>query len=148
MYFYPVFNASPTEDAVKFAHEFGEVLAMPITFEAIMCICASKNLCMSSFHGNFFVRSTDLLVTPTVLFIVLRTAVRHAMCYYDCHIRMIASAIPITMTSNLSDVKSCSAALHAFPSSFGTFLRNFRTKATSYTFSYSQQFWYFHVLSG
>ena len=66
MYFYPVFNASPTEDAVKFAHEFGEVLAMPITFEAIMCICASKNLCMSSFHGNFFVRSTDLLAMPAV----------------------------------------------------------------------------------
>ena len=42
-YFYPAFNASRTEDAIKFAHEFGEVLAMPIMLEAVMRVRASKS---------------------------------------------------------------------------------------------------------
>ena len=42
-YFYPAFNATRTEDAVKFAHEFGEVLAMPIMLEAVMRVRASKS---------------------------------------------------------------------------------------------------------
>ena len=41
-FFYPAFNASRTEDAIKFAHEFGEVLAMPIMLEAVMRVRASK----------------------------------------------------------------------------------------------------------
>ena len=119
-YFYPAFNASRTEDAVKFAHEFGEVLAMPIMLEAVMRVRASKNLRMSSFHGNFFVRSTDLLAMPTVPqdlsyaieiqiednltapFVVLQTAVLHTTCYGERRIRVITSAIPTT--NSLSDV--------------------------------------------
>ena len=42
-YYYPAFNASRTEDAIKFAHEFGEVLAMPILLEAVMRVRASKS---------------------------------------------------------------------------------------------------------
>ena len=42
-YFYPAFNASRTEDAIKFAHEFGEVLAQPIMLEAVMRVRASKS---------------------------------------------------------------------------------------------------------
>lgn len=44
-YFYPAFNAARTEDAIKFAHEFGEVLAMPIMLEAIMRVRVSKGRC-------------------------------------------------------------------------------------------------------
>lgn len=65
-YFYPAFDANRTEDALKFAHEFGEVLASPILLEAVMRVRASKGLRMSAFHGNFFVRSTDLLALPAV----------------------------------------------------------------------------------
>ena len=120
-YFYPAFNASRTEDAIKFAHEFGEVLAMPIMLEAVMRVRASKSkvlkevvcysvgltpfvidLRMSSFHGNFFVRSTDLLAMPavpqdqsyaievtiedtiTAPFVVFQTAVLHTTCYGSC----------------------------------------------------------------
>ncbi|KDQ58689.1 hypothetical protein JAAARDRAFT_176744 [Jaapia argillacea MUCL 33604] len=119
-YFYPAFNASRTEDAVKFAHEFGEVLAMPIMLEAVMRVRASKGLRMSSFHGNFFVRSTDLLAMPTVPqdqsyaievqieetitapFIVFQTAVLHTSCYGERRIRVITQALPTT--SNLSEV--------------------------------------------
>ena len=42
-YYYPAFNASRTEDAIKFAHEFGKVLAMPIMLEAVMRVRASKS---------------------------------------------------------------------------------------------------------
>lgn len=41
-YFYPAFNAARSEDALKFAHEFGEVLAMPIMLEAVMRVRASR----------------------------------------------------------------------------------------------------------
>ena len=41
-FFYPAFNAARTEDAIKFAHEFGEVIAMPIMVEAVMRVRATK----------------------------------------------------------------------------------------------------------
>ncbi|KAH9941755.1 protein transporter SEC24 [Epithele typhae] len=119
-YFYPAFNAGRTDDAIKFAHEFGEMLAMPIMLEAVMRIRASKNLRMSSFHGNFFVRSTDLLAMPSVPqdlsyaveiqiednitapFVVLQTAILHTTCYGERRIRVVTTALPTT--SNLSDL--------------------------------------------
>ncbi|KAJ3806643.1 protein transporter SEC24 [Lentinula aff. lateritia] len=119
-YYYPAFNAARTEDALKFAHEFGEVLAMPIMLEVIMRVRASRGLRMSSFHGNFFVRSTDLLAMPTVAtnqgyaieiqieetintpFVVLQTAVLHTTCFGERRIRVVTSAYPVT--SNLSEV--------------------------------------------
>ncbi|THG96981.1 hypothetical protein EW026_g4949 [Hermanssonia centrifuga] len=118
-FFYPAFNAR-TEDAIKFAHEFGSVLAQPIMLEAVMRVRASKNLRMSSFHGNFFVRSTDLLAMPavpqdlsyaievqiedtiTAPFVVFQTAVLHTTCYGERRIRVITTALPTT--SNLSEV--------------------------------------------
>ena len=42
-FFYPAFNAARTEDAVKFAQELSEVLAMPIMLEAVMRVRASKS---------------------------------------------------------------------------------------------------------
>ncbi|KAF7795675.1 hypothetical protein EIP86_006840 [Pleurotus ostreatoroseus] len=118
-YFYPAFNAR-TEDAQKFAHEFGAVLAQPIMLEAVMRVRASKNLRMSSFHGNFFVRSTDLLAMPavpqdlsyaievqiedtiTAPYVVFQTAVLHTTCYGERRIRVVTTALPTT--SNLSEV--------------------------------------------
>ncbi|KAI0261673.1 protein transporter SEC24 [Gloeopeniophorella convolvens] len=119
-FFYPAFNAARSEDAVKFAHEFGEVLAMPIMLEAVMRVRASRGLRMSSFHGNFFVRSTDLLAMPAVPqdtsyaielqieetisspFVVLQTAILHTTCYGERRIRVITTAYPTT--SNISEV--------------------------------------------
>ena len=51
-YFYPAFNASRTEDAVKFAHEFGEVLAMPIMLEAVIRVRGSRGACPSPFPST------------------------------------------------------------------------------------------------
>ncbi|KAG6865001.1 COPII subunit, partial [Blastosporella zonata] len=119
-YYYPAFNAGRSEDALKFAHEFGEVLAMPIMLEAVMRVRASRGLRMASFHGNFFVRSTDLLAMPAVPqdqsyaieiqieetitspFVVFQTAVLHTTCFGERRIRVITLALPTT--SNVSEV--------------------------------------------
>ncbi|KLO13344.1 CPII coat sec24 protein, partial [Schizopora paradoxa] len=119
-YFYPAFNASKPEDAIKFAHEFGEVIAMPIMVEAVMRVRATKGLRLSSFHGNFFVRSTDLLAMPAVPndqsyaieiqiedtitspFVLMQTAILHSTCTGERRIRVITLALPTT--TNLSEV--------------------------------------------
>ncbi|KIL59467.1 hypothetical protein M378DRAFT_26985 [Amanita muscaria Koide BX008] len=119
-YYYPAFNAARTEDAIKFAHEFGQVMAMPVMLEAVMRVRASRGLRMASFHGNFFVRSTDLLAMPavpqdqsyaieiqieeaiTTPFVVLQTAVLHTTCYGERRIRVITLALPTT--TSLSEV--------------------------------------------
>ena len=41
-YLYPAFDASRSEDALKFAHEFAEVVSSPILLEAVMRVRASK----------------------------------------------------------------------------------------------------------
>ncbi|RUS25633.1 hypothetical protein BC938DRAFT_471857 [Jimgerdemannia flammicorona] len=119
-YFYPAFNASRTEDAFKFAHEFSEHLAQQIALEAVMRVRASKGLRMTSFHGNFFVRSTDLLALPAVPrdqgyvievsieenintnVVCFQTAVLHTTCYGERRIRVLTLCLPVT--NNLSEV--------------------------------------------
>lgn len=41
-YYYPSFNAVRSEDALKFAHEFGTVISDPICLEAVMRVRASR----------------------------------------------------------------------------------------------------------
>jgi protein transport protein SEC24 len=41
-YFYPAFNASRAEDAIKFAHEFAQVIGSPIGLEGLVRIRASR----------------------------------------------------------------------------------------------------------
>ncbi|KAF8609164.1 protein transporter SEC24 [Ceratobasidium sp. AG-I] len=119
-FFYPAFNASRAEDAVKFAYEFGEVLGSPIGLEAVMRVRASRGLRMSQFHGNFFVRSTDLLALPavptdqsymvevqieeslTAPFVVMQTAVLHTTSFGERRIRVVTLALPTT--SNVSEL--------------------------------------------
>ncbi|CAH7665815.1 Sec23/Sec24 trunk domain-domain-containing protein [Phakopsora pachyrhizi] len=104
-YFYPAFNAARSEDALKFAHEFGQVLA---------------SIRLSAFHGNFFVRSTDLLALPAVPmdqsyaielqiedpismpFVVFQTGVLHTTSSGERRIRVITLALPTT--SSIADL--------------------------------------------
>lgn len=113
-YLYPGFNASRGEDAIKFATEFGKSLASPIGLEAVIRVRASRGIRMSAFHGNFFIRSTDLLALPVLPldqnyvielqleedlkqpFVVLQTAVLHTTCYGERRIRVITQAMPTT----------------------------------------------------
>ena len=113
-YLYPGFNASKEEDALKFASEFGKVLAMPIMLEAVIRVRATRGIRMSAFHGNFFTRSTDLLALPTVPqdqnyvielqleddlkgpYVVLQTAILHTSCYGERRIRVMTQAMGVT----------------------------------------------------
>ncbi|KAG0172660.1 COPII subunit [Apophysomyces sp. BC1034] len=113
-YFYPGFNASRTEDALKFAHEFSELLAEQIGLEAVIRIRASRGLRMSAFHGNFFIRSTDLLALPNVPrdqsycvevsieddiktpAVCFQTALLHTTCFGERRIRVITLCLPVT----------------------------------------------------
>ncbi|CDR47063.1 hypothetical protein NBRC10512_007441 [Rhodotorula toruloides] len=119
-YFYPSFNAARSEDALKFAHEFGTVIADPICLEAVMRVRASRGIRMSAFHGNFFVRSTDLLSLPAVPmdqsyaieiqiedpisapFVVFQTAVLHTTSFGERRIRVVTLALPTT--SSISEL--------------------------------------------
>ncbi|KZT60942.1 hypothetical protein CALCODRAFT_491881 [Calocera cornea HHB12733] len=121
-YFYPSFNASRSEDAIKLAHELSNLLASPIGLEAVIRVRASRGLRMSQFHGNFFVRSTDLLALPAVPwdqsyaiemqieetlnqpFVVLQTAVLHTSSFGERRIRVVTQALPTTQ--NISEVYS------------------------------------------
>ncbi|EIE85083.1 hypothetical protein RO3G_09793 [Rhizopus delemar RA 99-880] len=119
-YYYPGFNASRTEDAIKFAHEFSELLAEQIGLEAVIRIRASRGLRMSAFHGNFFIRSSDLLAlpnvprdqkyvvevsmdddlkTPTVCF---QTALLHTACNGERRIRVVTTCLPVS--SSISEL--------------------------------------------
>lgn len=113
-YLYPGFNAARPEDAEKFATEFGRVLSMPIGLEAVIRVRATRGIRMSAFHGNFFIRSTDLLALPVVPMdqnyvielqleddiktatVVIQTAVLHTTCYGERRIRVITQAMPTT----------------------------------------------------
>eukprot|EP01134_Creolimax_fragrantissima_P003449 CFRG3449T1 len=50
----------------RLQHEFKRVLTRPMGLEAVMRVRASRGLSVNTFHGNFFVRSTDLLAVPYV----------------------------------------------------------------------------------
>ncbi|KAI9486752.1 MAG: hypothetical protein EXX96DRAFT_517011 [Benjaminiella poitrasii] len=113
-YYYPGFNASRTEDALKFAHEFSELLAEQIGLEAVIRIRASRGLRMSAFHGNFFIRSSDLLALPNVPrdqnyvvevsmeddlkvpTVCFQTALLHTSCNGERRIRVITMCLPVT----------------------------------------------------
>ncbi|KAI8824176.1 uncharacterized protein EV422DRAFT_493298 [Fimicolochytrium jonesii] len=122
VYFYPGFNASRSEDAMKFAHEFSHFLSRPIGLEAVMRVRASKGIRMTAFHGNFFLRSTDLLSLPNVSpdnsyavemtltenlstsLACFQTALLHTSSTGERRIRVITLAVPVT--NNLADVFS------------------------------------------
>ncbi|XP_051734121.1 protein transport protein Sec24A isoform X3 [Ctenopharyngodon idella] len=67
VYFYPSYhkqhNPSQTE---RFQKDLKRYLTRKIGFEAVMRIRCTKGLSMHTFHGNFFVRSTDLLSLANV----------------------------------------------------------------------------------
>ncbi|KAG9294277.1 hypothetical protein G9A89_021636 [Geosiphon pyriformis] len=119
-YFYPAFNAGRSEDALKFAHELAEFLASPIGLEAVIRVRASKGIRMTSFHGNFFIRQTDLLALPNVSrdhsyaievaieenipspTVCFQTAVLHTTCFGERRIRVLTLALPVT--NNLGEL--------------------------------------------
>lgn len=119
-YFYPAWNAARSEDAVKFAQEFGDYLSAEIGLEAVLRVRATTGLRMNSFYGNFFNRSSDLCAFPafprdqsyvvevaideaiTKNFVCMQTAVLHTSCNGERRIRVMTLALPTTQ--QLADV--------------------------------------------
>ncbi|KAI9331099.1 Sec23/Sec24 trunk domain-containing protein [Obelidium mucronatum] len=65
-YHYPTFNIGNPQEISKFSTELQNFLARPLALEAVLRVRASKGIRMTRFHGNFFLRSTDLLALPAV----------------------------------------------------------------------------------
>ncbi|KAJ6478153.1 protein transporter SEC24 [Mycena vitilis] len=126
-FYYPAFNAAIREDAVKFAVEFGRVLAMPSMLEAEMRVRCSRGISVKSMNGNFFVQGTDRVVMPAVpmdqayavefqidetlmeRIAVFQTALLHTTASGDRRIRVMTLALPIT--SVISEVFASADAI-------------------------------------
>lgn len=59
-YYYPAFSATRSEDAIKFAHEFGKVLSAPIGFEGLVRVRATKGM-SPGFPGLFCLSKSRLI---------------------------------------------------------------------------------------
>ena len=67
IHYYPGFNASANVAQIeRFHSQLTRYLSRKIGFEAVMRVRCTNGLSMHSFHGNFFVRSTDLLSLPNI----------------------------------------------------------------------------------
>lgn len=63
---FPLFNAAKPQQVDAFKRCFERYLTRKIGFESVMRIRCTRGLTIHTFHGNFFVRSTDLLSLPNV----------------------------------------------------------------------------------
>ncbi|KAM4726406.1 protein transport protein Sec24A isoform 3-T3 [Anableps anableps] len=67
VYYYPSYHHQHNPAQVeRFQRDLKRYLTRKIGFEAVMRIRCTKGLSIHTFHGNFFVRSTDLLSLPNV----------------------------------------------------------------------------------
>uniref|UniRef100_A0A673NAQ3 Protein transport protein Sec24B-like n=1 Tax=Sinocyclocheilus rhinocerous TaxID=307959 RepID=A0A673NAQ3_9TELE len=67
VFYYPSFHhVHNTVQSQKFQKDLQRYLTRKIGFEAVMRIRCTKGLSIHTFHGNFFVRSTDLLSLANV----------------------------------------------------------------------------------
>ncbi|XP_075165510.1 protein transport protein Sec24AB [Haematobia irritans] len=63
---FPLYQKTKTHLVDSLRHCFKRYLVRKIGFEAVMRIRCTRGLQVHTFHGNFFVRSTDLLSLPNV----------------------------------------------------------------------------------
>ncbi|KAI4490569.1 hypothetical protein M0804_003513 [Polistes exclamans] len=66
IYHLPLFRSSKIQHAETLERMLRRYLTRKIGFEAVMRIRCTRGLSIHTFHGNFFVRSTDLLSLPNV----------------------------------------------------------------------------------
>jgi len=67
VYYFPEFHGTKNPAMlIKYRQDFKRYLTRPIGFEAVMRLRCTKGMNIHTFHGNFFVRSTDLLSLPNV----------------------------------------------------------------------------------
>ncbi|KAK3915556.1 Protein transport protein Sec24B [Frankliniella fusca] len=66
IYHFPLFQSSNIQLSDSFESALRRYLERKIGFEAVMRIRCSRGLSIHTFHGNFYVRSTDLLSLPNI----------------------------------------------------------------------------------
>lgn len=66
VFYYPDFHHRKETSRQKFEQDLKRYLTRKIGFEAVMRVRCTEGLSLHTFHGNFFVRSTDLLSLPNV----------------------------------------------------------------------------------
>lgn len=66
IYHFPLFKAQHIVQNESLERSFRRYLTRKIGFEAVMRVRCTRGLSIHTFHGNFFVRSTDLLSLPNV----------------------------------------------------------------------------------
>ncbi|KPI98028.1 Protein transport protein Sec24A [Papilio xuthus] len=66
VYHIPLFRAARAWQAEQLQRMLTRYLTRKIGFEAVMRVRCTKGIAIHTFHGNFFVRSTDLLSLPNV----------------------------------------------------------------------------------
>jgi protein transport protein SEC24 len=121
-FFYPNFNGNNQSDQVKYAKEMKQFLSLTTALEAVVRVRASKGIGMTDYHGNFFVRSMDLLALPNVEpdnsyavelsveeqlvgpVVYFQTAVLHTSCFGERRIRVLTLALPVT--SSMAEIYS------------------------------------------
>ncbi|GAB4828333.1 Protein transport protein Sec24A [Ancistrocladus abbreviatus] len=64
VYYYPGFQSAVHKEKLK--HELAHDLTRETAWEAVMRIRCGKGVRFTSYHGNFMLRSTDLLALPAV----------------------------------------------------------------------------------
>ncbi|KAG7212803.1 hypothetical protein KM043_013060 [Ampulex compressa] len=66
IYHLPLYRSSKAQNSETLEKMLRRYLTRKIGFEAVMRIRCTRGLSIHTFHGNFFVRSTDLLSLPNV----------------------------------------------------------------------------------
>lgn len=63
---FPQFDVKSPTIVTRFVNCFDRYLSRKIGFEALLRLRCTRGVAIHSFHGNFFVRSSDLLMLPNV----------------------------------------------------------------------------------
>ena len=103
IYYYPGYHINKPTFKERFMKDFTHYLTRPIGFEAVMRVRSTTGIGLHAFHGNFFVRSSDLLSLPNVS-------------------PDVSYAINLSIDENLKDVHMvCIQAALLYTSSRGTY---------------------------
>ncbi|GJQ65437.1 hypothetical protein Trydic_g7544 [Trypoxylus dichotomus] len=121
---FPLFKASRILQNEAFERSFRRYITRKIGFEAVMRIRCTRGLSIHTFHGNFFVRSTDLLSLPNinpdagfgmqvsieenltdVQTVCFQAALLYTSSKGERRIRVHTLCLPVT--NNLSDLMNC-----------------------------------------
>ncbi|XP_023590564.1 protein transport protein Sec24B isoform X3 [Trichechus manatus latirostris] len=115
IYYYPSFHYTHNpSQAEKLHKDLKRYLTRKIGFEAVMRIRCTKGLSMHTFHGNFFVRSTDLLslanINPDAGFAVQLSIEENLtdtslVCFQTALLYTSSKAVDRSVSSSLSDAR-------------------------------------------